>query len=246
MARKVGFVVAAVASLSLLGCPPAEKKTPDVAASAPVDVKALAEKAKNIFGPLPADPPASAENPLNDFKVELGRMLYFEKRLSKNHDISCNTCHDLATFGVDHKPTSPGHKDQPGTRNSPTVFNSALQFTQFWDGRAKDVEEQAIGPILNPIEMAMPSEEAVLKVLGSIPEYVEMFGQAFPGEDESLTYKNIGNAIGAYERTLQTPGPFDEFLNGKHDALTADKSAAWGCSWTRAARSVTPAPWWAG
>ena len=92
-------------------------------------------------------------------------MLYFEPRLSKSQKISCNSCHDLATYGVDNQPTSDGHKGQKGDRNSPTVFNAAAHFVQFWDGRAADVEAQAKGPVLNPVEMAMPAEPVVVKVL---------------------------------------------------------------------------------
>ncbi|MCA9634875.1 MAG: c-type cytochrome, partial [Myxococcales bacterium] len=118
--------------------------------------------------------------------------------------------------------TSPGHKGQRGDRNSPTVLNAATHFVQFWDGRAADVEEQALGPILNPVEMAMPSEDAVLKVLKSIPGYADMFAAAFPGEGDPITYKNVGLAIGAFERGLITPSPFDDFLKGNVTALPPD------------------------
>ncbi len=110
-----------------------------------------------MFRPLPP----AAENPKNPItpeKIELGRMLYYENRLSKSHRFSCNSCHRLDRYGVDNEPTSEGHKGQRGDRNSPTVYNAALHFAQFWDGRAADVEEQAKGPVLNPVEMAMPDE----------------------------------------------------------------------------------------
>ena len=133
------------------------------------------------FAPLPDAVPA-AQGGVTDEMVNLGRMLFFEPRLSKSQKISCNSCHDLATYGVDNQPTSDGHKGQKGDRNSPTVYNAAAHFAQFWDGRAADVEAQAKGPVLNPVEMAMPAEPVVVKVLTSMPEYVEALKRAFPNE----------------------------------------------------------------
>jgi cytochrome c peroxidase len=148
-------------------------------------------------------------------------MLYFDPRLSKNHDVSCNTCHGLDTYGVDGKVTSEGHKKQRGGRNSPTVYNAAGHFAQFWDGRAADVEAQALGPMTNPVEMAMASGEQVTAVLRTIPGYAEHFAKAFPGVSEPVTYENAGKAIAAFERKLVTPSRWDAFLGGKSDALTA-------------------------
>ncbi|MBD0402457.1 cytochrome-c peroxidase [Flammeovirga sp. EKP202] len=176
--------------------------------------KATAEEwkiASSMFGVLPTEA-INEENPSNESKIQLGKMLYFDTRLSKDGNISCNSCHDLATFGVDNKATSPGDTGEFGDRNSPTVINSALQFVQFWDGRAKDVEEQAIGPILNPIEHAMPNEKEVINRLSEVAEYVKLFKEAFPNEKQPLTYKNVGNAIGSFERTLLFPSRFDRFL----------------------------------
>ena len=110
------------------------------------------------FAPLPKDVPPPAGSPA-EARVSLGRMLYYEPRLSTDQKISCNSCHELEKYGADGQPTSDGHNGQFGTRNSPTVYNAAGHVAQFWDGRAADVEEQAKGPILNPIEMAMPSEK---------------------------------------------------------------------------------------
>lgn len=152
-------------------------------------------------------------------QIALGRMLYFEPRLSLNQQISCNTCHQLTRYGVDSEPTSPGHKGQRGTRNSPTVFNAGFHFVQFWDGRAKDLAEQAKGPVLNPVEMAMPSEAHVLRVLNSIPAYPALFRDAFPGEKNPLTYDNVAKAIAVFEDRLVTPAPWDRFLKGDRDAL---------------------------
>lgn len=172
------------------------------------------------FAPLPDH---WAKDGQTAAQEELGRLLYFEPRLSKNHDVSCNTCHDLAAFGVDNKPTSPGHKAQLGGRNSPTVYNAAGHFRQFWDGRAADVEEQAKGPILNPVEMAMPGEEQVVAVLKSIPGYAAPFAAAFPGQEAPISYDNMAKAIGAFERRLVTPSRWDDFLRGKPDALSEDE-----------------------
>lgn len=179
----------------------------------------LLTKAKVFFKVLPK----TAENPDNkitDDKVKLGKILYFDKRLSKNETQSCNTCHNLATYGVDNLPTSPGDNGKPGTRNSPTVYNSALQFRQFWDGREPNVEAQAGGPVLNPAEMAMPNEKFVIERLSKIEVYQQLFKAAFPNEENPITYDNLKKAIGAFERTLITPTRFDEFLDGKEDALT--------------------------
>lgn len=162
----------------------------------------------------------TASNPLTSAKVDLGRMLFFDKRLSKGQNVSCNSCHDLARFGVDRQATSPGTDGVRGGRNSPTVYNAAGSFVQFWDGRAQSIEAQAGGPILNPIEMGQPSGEHVVALLKAIPGYVTAFQQAFPGETEPLTFANIGQAIGAFERKLLTPSRWDDFLRGKQDALT--------------------------
>lgn len=182
-------------------------------------VVALAEKAKSMLQPLPASMPNPA-NEATPAKVDLGRMLYYETRLSKNHDLSCNSCHQLDNFGVDSEPTSPGHKGARGDRNSPTVYNAALHIAQFWDGRAADVEAQAKGPILNPVEMASLSEQDVEAVLESIPGYVEAFAAAFPGEADPVTYENMARAIGAFERNLVTRDRLDAFLGGDLDALS--------------------------
>jgi len=174
-----------------------------------------------LFKPLPASFDAPA-GPASDELVALGRMLYHEPRLSKNQDVSCNTCHGLDRYGVDGLPVSKGHKGQTGSRNAPTVYNAAGHLAQFWDGRAADVEAQAKGPVLNPIEMAMADEAAVVAVLRSIPGYAEPFARAFPGEADPITYDNMARAIGGFERRLTTPAPFDRYLAGDRAALSAD------------------------
>jgi cytochrome c peroxidase len=177
-----------------------------------------------IFGPLP-DVIESPKNPVTEAKVALGRMLYYDTRLSRAHDVSCDTCHQLSDYGVDREPTSAGHKGQKGNRNSPTVYNAAGHFVQFWDGRAPDVEEQAKGPVMNPVEMAMPSETTVVAVLKSIPGYVAAFKKAFPGEPDAVTFDNMAKAIGAFERGLVTPSRWDGFLKGDRNALAAAERA---------------------
>lgn len=213
------------ASMLLVSC--GDKPNTEKTSAAPVKSNepevTVSETHLSLLKPLPVVM-ESESNPITEEKIALGRMLYFDKRFSKNHDISCNSCHGLDTFGVDNQQFSPGHKKQLGGRNAPTVYNAALHLAQFWDGRAKDVEEQAKGPVLNPVEMAMPDEASVLKVINSIPEYVEAFKKAFPGEN-AVNYNNFGNAIGAFERKLVTPSKFDKFLNGDKNALSNAEKA---------------------
>jgi cytochrome c peroxidase len=182
----------------------------------------LQARAQALFG----TPPAVAEspsNPITDAKVRLGRTLYYDPRLSASNTISCNSCHQLDRYGVDNEATSPGHAGTRGERNSPTVYNAAFHFAQFWDGRAATVEEQAKGPILNPVEMGMAADTDVVAKLRAIPGYAPLFTAAFPGVAEPITYDNIALAIGAFERRLTTPAPFDRYLAGDTNALTAQQ-----------------------
>ncbi len=155
-------------------------------------------------------------------QVDLGRMLWFDTRLSKSGGLSCNSCHDLAKGGTDNMPTSIGHNWAEGPINSPTVLNSRYSLAQFWDGRAKDLTEQAGGPIENPIEMAS-SHEHVVKVLNSIPEYKNLFHDAFD-DDGDITIEQITSALAEFENTLVTPNDaFDQWLKGDDEALTAQE-----------------------
>ena len=181
-------------------------------------------RAKAVLGVLPAEA-TSADNPITPQKIALGRMLFYDNRLSIDGKVSCNSCHLLGAYGVDGEPTSPGHEGKRGARNSPTVYNAAFQFAEFWDGRAKDVEEQAKGPVLNPVEMGMPDPNYVVKVLKGIPGYAPLFRAAFPGEADPITYDNVARAIGAFERRLVTPSRFDAFLEGRSDALSDEEVA---------------------
>jgi cytochrome c peroxidase len=141
--------------------------------------------------------------------------------LSLEGNISCNSCHNLNTYGVDNLPTSPGDKGELGGRNSPTTIHAALHSSQFWDGRAKDVEEQSGMPILNPVEHNIPSKSFLEKRLRNISKYQTMFAIAFPEMDQPITYDNLQEAIGAFERQLMPKSKFDKWLDGDKDALNA-------------------------
>jgi cytochrome c peroxidase len=183
---------------------------------------AVGEKARALFAPINgvAENP---ENPTSPAKIDLGKVLYFDNRLSKDRNNSCNSCHNLSSFGVDNLALSPGDAGKNGERNSPTVFNAALHSTQFWDGRAKDVEEQAGMPILNPVEMAIPDEKFLVKRLKGIDLYTKMFANAFPDEQDPITYDNIKKSLAAFERTLITPSHFDQYLLGDANALSLEE-----------------------
>lgn len=184
------------------------------------DAGLLISRANRIFSPLPEAMPGSEDD--TPARIALGKKLYFEKRLSINDSQSCASCHilDNGAAGVDNLATSPGARGEKGTRNSPTVLNAGWQDSQFWDGRAEDLVEQAKGPILNPIEMGMPDEKTVEQKIAGISEYQDAFAKAFPGEKPAITYQNIAEAIAAFERTLITPSRFDDFMNGDVDALS--------------------------
>ena len=203
-----------------LGCALAALVAGTGAALAAEDPAALRTEALGYFEPIPEAPdpmPAAAQ-------VELGKMLYFEPRLSEGHNISCNTCHNLGTGGADLAQVSLGHRWQKGGRNSPTVLNSVYNLAQFWDGRAADLQEQAGGPMVNPVEMGS-TQEHVVEMLTKIPGYEAYFAAAFPGDDP-LNFANATKAIAAFEDTLITPdSPFDLFLKGDDTAMTPEQLA---------------------
>jgi cytochrome c peroxidase len=185
----------------------------------------LLDQANTLFKPIPETAQAMPGVSSTPAMVELGKALYFDPRLSESHNISCNTCHQIGLGGVDMLPTSIGHNWQKGGRNAPTVLNAVFNTAQFWDGRAADLSEQAVGPIQNPIEMAISPEHAV-GMLAGIPGYQPMFAAAFPGNQDLVTLDNVGAAIAAFEATLLTPNaPFDQFLRGDENALTAEQKA---------------------
>ncbi|HET6806098.1 MAG TPA: cytochrome-c peroxidase [Frateuria sp.] len=178
----------------------------------------LMKQAQGLFKPLPAQPPALPDNPASPAKVALGKMLYFDPRLSESHAISCNSCHMIGMGGVDLQETSLGHRWQHGGRNAPTVYNAVFDVAQFWDGRAKDLEQQAGGPLVNPVEMDTTTGHVVEQLKG-IPGYAAVFAKAFPGTDP-ITFENVRRAIAVFEATLMTPNaPFDRYLRGDEQAL---------------------------
>jgi cytochrome c peroxidase len=175
-----------------------------------------------LFGALP-DSADVKTNPGTPEKIALGRMLYYDARLSKNQDLSCNTCHDLDKHGVDGKAFSEGHRGVKLARNTPTLYNAALGFVQFWDGRSESVEDAIKVILLDPAVMAGPTEPRTLGTLKSIPAYVEAFKKAFPDDTEALTLDNTAKALGAFTRKLVTPSRWDKLVKGDNAALSEDE-----------------------
>jgi cytochrome c peroxidase len=195
-----------------------------LAAAAPLwaqtaDDATLREEALSWFEPIPMNPPALEGNVPTKARVELGKQLFFDPRLSRSGVFSCNSCHQVGMGGVDSLETSIGHGWQKGPRNSPTVYNAVFNVAQFWDGRAEDLAEQAKGPIQAGVEMAS-TPERVVATLRSMPGYVEGFEGAFPGVEDPVSFDNMALAIEAFEATLITPNSrFDQFLMGDDNAL---------------------------
>ena len=186
-------------------------------AAAQANADALRDNANSIFKPIPEQ----ASDKLDTNQIELGRQLFFEPRLSASHVISCITCLNIGTGGADNVPASSGHAWQKGARNSPTVFNAVFNVAQFWDGRAKDLAEQAKGPVQNPVEMHNTPKN-VEATLRSMPEYVAAFGKAFPSDKQPVSFDNMARALQAFESTLTTPDSrFDLYLKGDDNALDA-------------------------
>jgi cytochrome c peroxidase len=181
----------------------------------------LLAKAKQHFSPLPKGFP-SADNPITPQKVELGRLLFFERRLSVNDMISCATCHAIEYYYAVPAPKQMGALALQ-RRHAPTVLNSAGQLVQHWIGNRKDVEDKALQSLTGQAALGNPSRESVEEKLRKIPQYVELFRKAFPEDKEPITAENIAKAIGAFERTLVTPSRFDEFLKGNTKALTPEE-----------------------
>lgn len=190
-----------------------------------VDPAQLRESAKDYFEIIPSMVPAIAGNAVTREKVDLGKKLFFDPRLSASAIISCNTCHNLGMGGDDNLETSIGHGWQKGPRNAPTVYNAVFNEAQFWDGRAEDLKAQAKGPVQAGVEMAS-TPERVVTVLNSMPEYVAQFNAAFPGQNDPVTFDNMAMAIEAFEATLITPASrFDQFLEGNDTIMTETELA---------------------
>lgn len=179
----------------------------------------LLKSAQTLFQPISS---VEFEEP-DPAMVKLGKYLFFDKRLSGENNISCNSCHNLNTFGVDNEQFSLGDDGSMGGRNSPTVFHAALHKMQFWDGRAKDVEEQAAGPILNPIEHNIKDKQELVDRLKGVEMYQDMFAEAFHQDQNPITFDNTTRAIGAFERTLMPESRFDKYLEGDVNALSAEE-----------------------
>lgn len=172
------------------------------------------------FRALPDAPPVPSDNPQTVEKIELGKMLFFDPRLSMDGTISCNSCHNVMSHGGDGRPVGVGIQGKRGGRGSPTVWNSAFHTVQFWDGRAATLEDQAVGPLVNSVEMGMTSHDLVVERIKQIPGYVQAFKKVFPKSIE-LNIKDAAKAIAAYERTLITPNsPFDKYMKGNKKAMT--------------------------
>lgn len=179
----------------------------------------LREDAYYMFEPIPLSPPDLGDNVITRTRVDLGSMLFFDPRMSSSGLFSCQSCHNVGMGGVDGLETSIGHGWQKGPRNAPTVLNAVFNIAQFWDGRAPDLEQQAKGPVQAGVEMNNTPTQ-VVQTLMSMPEYVEAFKAAFPGEDEPVTFDNFARAIESFEATLITPNSrFDQWLQGADGVL---------------------------
>lgn len=170
--------------------------------------------ANDLFDPIPMSTPDIAGNIISRQRVDLGTKLFFDPRMSRSGLFSCQSCHNVGLGGVDGLTTSIGHGWQQGPRNSPTVYNAVFNIAQFWDGRAADLAEQAMGPVQAGVEMNN-TPDRLLETLNSMEDYVASFQEAFPGEADPVTFQNFALAIEAFEATLTTPNSrFDQFLNG--------------------------------
>ena len=176
--------------------------------------------AQRVFKPLPKDA-ATAEFPITPERVELGRKLFFDPRISVEGTVSCSRCHQAALYGTDGLPKARGAFDRLNDRRAPTVFNTALQFKAHWRGDRENVEDQASRAPTGPASFGNPDNASTIAKVKAIPGYTELFRKAFPAEPDSVTIGNWGKAIGAYERTLLTPSRFDEYLTGNAEALSA-------------------------
>ena len=224
MTRRPVLLFAATVLASSVACQARQDRTDSAAASGTTAAGSISTAPPTpselaMFAPLPATMAAPGVAP-TAAQIALGRRLYHEPVLSSGHDVSCNSCHALNGYGADGRKVSFGDLGHAGSRNSPTVYNAAGHIAQFWDGRARTVEEQAKGPILNPAEMAMPDSAAVLAHMRASREYMAAFAAAFPNEAQPVNYDNVGRAIGAFERGLVTPSRWDRYLRGDSSALT--------------------------
>jgi cytochrome c peroxidase len=179
----------------------------------------LLKNAQRVFKPLPKDA-GTAEFPITPERVELGRKLFFDPRISVDGTVSCSRCHHAALYGTDGLPKAKGAFDKLNDRGGPTVFNAALQFKEHWRGDRESVEDQASQALTGAVSFGNPDNASAIAKLKAIPGYAELFQKAFPAQSDPVTIVNWGKAIGAYERTLLTPSRFDEYLTGQAEALS--------------------------
>jgi cytochrome c peroxidase len=215
--RSASLLVAGI-GLMLAGCEKTGEPAKTAAPGKPEKAAKVPEQASEGVKPMLGLPqmPVPPDNAMTAAKVELGKLLYFDTRLSKSKTISCATCHDPKLGWAEREATSKGIHEQKGDRNAPSIINTAYLEVMFWDGRAKSLEEQALGPIENPIEMGQ-NMDTVVKELGAIPEYKRRFSEVF-GTD--ITKEAVGKAIAAFERTvLSGDSPYDRFKAGDQNAL---------------------------
>ena len=195
----------------------------------------LLARAQSMFKPLP-DTAETPDRPVTSARVELGRALFFETRVSTDGKQSCAQCHQPMFYGTDALALSVGNQGKRIPRNVPTVFNTALQFAQHYGGNRVDVEEQAVKALPSGLAYGNVDLAEAEQRLRAIPGYRPMFEKAFPGEAEPVTADNWGLAIGAYERTLLTPSPFDDYLKGNTSAIDSqakhglEKFISYGCA----------------
>jgi cytochrome c peroxidase len=180
----------------------------------------LLSEARGIFKPLPNDM-AAQEFLITPERVDLGRKLFFDPRISVDGTVSCARCHQPALYGTDGLPKPRGVHDKLNPRNAPTVLNASLQFKAHWRGDRENVEDQAKQALVSPPSFGNPDYASARAKLKAIPDYVEMFQKAFPDEDDPVNEENWGKAIGSYERTLVTPSRFDQYLSGDTQALSS-------------------------
>ena len=178
----------------------------------------LLKQARDIFMPLPKDM-STAEAPATKERVELGRMLFFDPRMTIDSSMSCANCHQPAFYGTDALAKPTGVRQRPHPRNTPTVLDAGLSFVIHWRGDRTSLEDQVVQALVSPITSGQPDEKAAADRIARIPGYAPLFKAAFPGESQPVTRENIGKAIGAYERTLVTPSPFDAYLKGNVNAM---------------------------
>ncbi len=189
--------------------------------------QSLLKQAQQIFKPLPKNM-ATAAYPVTAARVRLGRMLFFDPRISLDGTVSCSKCHEPTLYGTDALAKPIGVKDRVNPRNAPTVLNAALEFRAHWRGDRKNVEDQAMQALVGPPSFGNPNYAAAMARIDAIKAYAPLFRQAFPGEKNPITAENWGIAIGAYERTLVTPSPFDAYLKGNIRALSVQARAGLG------------------